>query len=233
MVITTTVTPPKDFNNIVNTLYTGLDINKVIFGNNETIITRIYPPAKIKLKDIAGAGGFIPHEKTVVINADQLLYDNPFVKRGIRWTAATLMLMVFVLAHEGVHALQLEEEPKLKNLSELPAPYEEEADLAGTAAAAKFIADYKLPTIAEMGYLGKKIMGFYQSHTSELGELIRLELALDGTQAAAELNVIAALTNEIRPDEIQRLRSHIDEGLIGVKVNGGYYLTAYESIKCN
>jgi len=230
MVILTTVELPKQFTELTQSIDESL-VDEILIGK-ATDKFKLKEGREIQLKNMGGFAGFAPKSKTILINMDAVITDATWIRRGIRLSAAVWMSLVYGLYHELIHAWQLKEEPQLAQLDELPREYEVQATENGLALMADYLAHHNLPRIEEMGYLGQLILNVFQHIMPKMPNKVKEELQLNGTNAAAELSTIAALTKEIEIDEIERLMARIDEGVIGQKVDNKYYLTAYEAFDC-
>jgi len=232
MIIRTSVKLPEQFKELVAMATPDIKcIEEVIVGRENDPVT-LREGRTIVLSQMGGFAGYAPKSRTILINMDRVMTDMTWIRRGIRLSAAVWMSLVYGFCHELVHALQVETEPELIEYDELPAEYEREATDTGLSLMARWLANHDLPKIEEMGYLGELVLEFYNSIIHKMPDKVKEDLQLNGTNAVVKLNVLARLTNEIEIDEIERLRNRIDEGLIGQKVNGEYYLTAYEAFDC-
>lgn len=209
------------------------DVNLII-GLDGTVIQTKYGDRT--LADLRSSGAFDPQTNTIYINCNEVMREMRWTRRGIRLSASIWLTLIESFFHELTHAEQLRREPHLKNYDVLPIEYEQEATDVAILAMSEWLADNPIPKIADMGWFGKQLVSSLQyiisSNDPNIIAAVKHELELDGTELAVELETLAQLTNEIEENELERLRSHIDEGLIGGKINEKYYLTVYEAIDC-
>jgi len=233
MKVLATVQLPMQFNELIEKVTHFNVVNTLIVGRNSDLFTLPEEGLSFALSELGeNYAAFAPKSKTILINMDGVATNQRWIKRGIRLSTSVWLSLLEGFFHELTHAYQLNEEPELIELYELSDEYENEATAASLAMTIAWLADHDLPRIEEMGYLGQLVLNVYQSLLPNLPDKVKEDLQLNGTNAAAKLTSLAVLTNEIEANEIDRLKSHIDEGLIGQKVNNDYYLTAYEAVSC-
>lgn len=186
------------------------------------------------IEDLNGAlGAFNPDTGTIYIDMGACITDKNWMKKGILFIPNVWLNLLMVGFHEAAHAFQLNEEPELACLDELPQDYEDEA----AAIAEKRLLQWakkptvKVPTLNELGWVGDQIKFLFNKLYAQMPEYVNEELDLQGTDLIANAEIAAAASKEYcAPEEIALLLKQIDEGSIGGKYKQKKYLTAYEAI---
>jgi len=172
--------------------------------------------------------GFNPKTGQVVLDLDKCLIATEWIDQGLMRIQAVWFNMLRAIFHEGVHAEQLEANPKLIKEKVLPAVYEQEAEeetvfrICGWAEGGGLI-----PKLNEMGWAGGQIKSmanrFYAD--GEVRPLMMEELELLECNGCAELETFAECNKEgFSKKEHQTLCELIDIKEQGVKLGTRRYL---------
>jgi hypothetical protein len=202
---------------LVNEAYEGIEsVKKVVF-------------TAFELQDKA-LGVFIPLIETVYIDLGHCMVQKEWMAKGATFVANVWMNMLFVIHHELIHACQIMDHPELMELSEVPQEYEDEAnELAKEAMYSWFEAGGKVPSLRELGWVGEMIGKTFNDLLSQKPDEIMLEMDALTAGAIAKADVVVATHDHF--NDIPLLYQLIDEGKVGVKVNGQRFLTATEFLE--
>ena len=187
------------------------------------------------IKELDGdLGAFDPVEGIIIIDMGACLTKRAWMKKGIMLIPNVWFNLIFTFFHEIAHASQLKEDPSLAKLDVLPKAYEEEANAIAENSLIKWVDTHTVPRLNELGWVGEQLKILLNKLYSQIPQAVNEELTVDGTGAAANaLHVALANTQHEDAEDRAKLLKSIDEGLIGMVVNGRRYFTAYEAISMN
>ena len=176
-------------------------------------------------------GAFNPNTGTIIIDMGNCLTNKTWMSKGIMYIANAWFNLVVSFFHELTHANQLKDHPELKELEQLPIEYEQDAEEMSKIRLIKWLYHNNVPLLNEMNWVGDQIKELFNKAYSIMPELINEEIDLQGTAAAANAMVAANKSKSYASvEETAKLLKQIDEGLLGVKIGGERYLTAYEAV---
>ena len=176
-------------------------------------------------------GAYDPAEETIVIDMGACIKKQAWMKKGILFIPNVWFNLVFTFFHEMAHAFQLEEDPDLIKLDVLPEAYEHEANIVAEDSLLEWAKHGSIPRLNELGWVGDEIKNLLNILYSTKPDIVNEEMEVEGTEAAADA-LHASLSIELgdSTEDRDKLLKSIDEGLIGLKIRGKRYLTAYEAI---
>ena len=184
------------------------------------------------IEDLNGnLGAYNPDSQTVVVDMGSCIKTRTWMEKGILLIPNVWFNLLYAFFHEMAHAFQLEEDPELLEFDELPQEYEDEAHVIAKDSLLEWAKNGTIPRLNELGWVGDQLKSLFNQMYVQTPDIVIEELAIEGTAAAANA-LHVALTKGTAEDPVERnttLQS-IDDGLIGLKVNGKRYLTAYEAI---
>jgi hypothetical protein len=184
------------------------------------------------IEDLEGEmGAFEPETGLIYIDIGRCILERDWFNKGFTLIANAWMNMLFVSFHEIAHAEQLQAEPELLELNSLPAEYENQANEIAQRDTLDWAMKSKIPKLNEMGWAGDQLKGLLNQLYTTHPEAVIEELNLEGTDIAARAEIRAQASDHYSsPEDTAKLLEQIDEGIVGAKVEGKRYLTAYESI---
>lgn len=212
------------------------------------IITTQEPPealikiAEYELKDITtveallfeagflkdkGTGSFFPEDKIIVIDPAECLLNFMFMKEGMMYIPGVWFNMLWALYHEAAHARQLMVDPNLSGEYPLPVFYEHAADLEARAKIGAWVSKNPVPKIDELGWAGdqlKKMVNLVYARPND--DQLMEELDVLDAGGIGFVDTITAHHEEIDIEQYQKLCQVIDEGDVGVIVDGKRCLDA-------
>lgn len=182
-----------------------------------------------KLKGNIGA--FEPKSGTVIVDMGNCIINKRWMKKGIMYIPNVWFNLVYALFHEVAHAFQLEEDPELLEFKTLPDEYEEEAHTIAEDSLLEWAKEGVTPRLNEMNWVGEQIKSLLNRLYAQIPHEVIDEMAVEGTTAVANA-LHAALVNQQyeNKEDMLALFDAIDDGYIGVVVNGKRYFTAYDAI---
>jgi hypothetical protein len=171
-----------------------------------------------------------PNEGIIILDVANCVTDRRWVAKGFRFVANVFLNMVFGFYHELAHQFQIDDDPELLGIEEMPPELDTEANDMAEDLTLEWAKDSKVPKIADMGFAGQQILNLFNAIYGKAPEFVAEELKLDGTDAAAQATVATAVAES---EDALQLITDIREGYIGVVVDGKEYFTAYEAINMN
>lgn len=175
-------------------------------------------------------GAFLPKEGAVIIDLGHCMVLKEWMAKGSTFIANVWMNMLFTIHHELIHACQVMDDPSILNCEECPQELEDEAnELAKEAMYSWFEAGGKIPPLKELGWVGEMIGKTFNDLLSQKPQEIMAEMDALAAGAIAKADVVVATHDHF--NDIPLLYQLIDEGKIGVKVEGQRYLTATEFLE--
>jgi len=176
-------------------------------------------------------GAFDHGSGTIIIDMGACIKKKTWITKGVMLIPNVWFNLVFAFFHEMAHAFQLEEDESLGALETLPQEYEDEANHIAEDSLLGWVDDHPIPLLSEMNWVGDQLKELLNKLYSQVPEVVIEELDLNGTNAAANALHVILATGDIEDKEGRaKLLQSIDDGVIGVKINGKRYLTAYESV---
>ena len=176
-------------------------------------------------------GALEPIEGIIVIDMGSCLTNKRWLKQGVRVVASAWFNLLYVLFHEVAHAIQLEANPWLAKEPFLPQRFEVDAAEEANTRLLEWAKENTVPSLNEMGWVGEQLKNILNNMYAIDPEAAILEIELDGTEAVAvAMHAILASGKYDDREDRKRLLESIDEGYVGVKVNGARYLTAYDVV---
>lgn len=184
------------------------------------------------IEDLKGElGAFDPDTGTIIVDMGACVTDKRWMKKGIMFIPNVWFNLIFTFFHEMAHAFQLEEDQSLALFEVLPLEYEEEADTIAENSLIQWVDAHDTPLLVEMNWVGEQIKGLFNKMYVRAPEAVVEELDLNGTTAVANaLHTILAKGQVDDKGDRDKLLKSIDDGEIGVKINGKRYFTAYEAV---
>lgn len=176
-------------------------------------------------------GAFNPEDGTIFIDLGACITKQVWLHCGFTVIANTWLNMLTTAFHELAHAAQLDAEPELITMAELPETYESEATEVAIRSVLNWAMEHKLPRLNELGWAGEEIKKILNELYPKHPEGVLEELKLEGTEIAAHA-VQRALTSRDygTEEEVRKLIKDIDKGEVGAKIDGKFYLTMYEAV---
>lgn len=208
--------PPRELIRIIEEYYSPIETIKEVLIDIDT-----------DLREGAMAV-FKPKTGQVVIDLSRCINAKCWLEQGLMRIQAVWFNMLRAIYHEGTHAEQLRDYPKLVEEQKVAPNYEEEAE---TEALFQICAWAErggiVPKLDDMGWCGEQIKAminrFYANEkmrNSLLQELYALE-----HNAVADVGIFTTRNgDEFTEEGYNHLCEAIDKGDIGVKIQGGRYL---------
>lgn len=184
------------------------------------------------IEDLKGElGAYDPDTGSIIVDMGACITDKRWMKKGIMFIPNVWFNLIFTFFHEMAHAFQLEEDPSLALLEALPLVYEEEADTIAENSLINWVETHDTPLLAEMSWVGEQIKDLFNKMYAQVPEVVVEELDINGTPAASNaLHAVLAKGQIDDEGDRDKLLKSIDDGEIGVKINGKRYFTAYEAV---
>jgi len=190
---------------------------------NKVIIDAFIP----ELAPKKALGAFDPETGTIYIDMANCLMDKRWMEKGCLFIPNVWINLMYAVHHEVVHACQVIDNPNLIAMNPLPKEVEDEAlEMAQDAVFSWFEQGGKIPPLREMGWVGEGIAATLNGLFSRMPEDVIKEMDMLKVGAVAEVD--AVIVSHDHFNDIDLLHSEIDNGKIGLKVNGQRYLTADE-----
>ena len=198
-------------------------------GECAIIKTIVFDAFIDKLKGKLAA--FDPTNGTVIIDMGNCINDRGWMKKGIMYIPNVWFNLVFALFHEVAHAFQLEEDPELLDFDTLPPEFEDEANTIAEDSLLEWAKEGVIPRLNEMNWVGEQIKLLLNRLYAQVPHEVVDEMAVEGTTAVANA-IHAAIVNPQyeNKEDMHQLLEAIDDGYIGIVVNGKRYFTAYDAI---
>ena len=153
------------------------------------------------------------------------------MEKGIMYIPNVWFNLVFTLFHEVAHAFQLEEDPELAKLDVLPKDHEDDANTIAEDSLLEWAKEGIIPQLNEMGWVGDQVKALLNKLYAQTPQAVLDEMAVEGTTAVANALHAALMSDQYEnKEDMKQLLEAIDEGFVGVKVDGKRYLTAYDAI---
>lgn len=176
-------------------------------------------------------GALEPVKGIVIVDMGACIMNNRWIKQGVRLVANAWLNLLYTLYHEVAHAIQLEANPWLAKEPFLPQRFEVDAAEEANTRLLEWAKENTVPSLNEMGWVGEQLKNILNNMYAIDPEAAILEIELDGTEAVAvAMHAILASGKYDDREDRKRLLESIDEGYVGVKVNGERYLTAYDVV---
>lgn len=213
--------PPRDLISAANEFKSDYPtIKEIFFGANV-----INAQSPILGNVIAGAYHY--EEGIILVDLQKCVELNKFKSMGISLIPSFWMATLWTLYHEVGHALQLERDPSLIKLETLPKNYEDEADDFAKEMVYEWTSTHPIPKLEDMGWMKTKMKeAINHFFGTKMGDALMKEYQASEKGGAAEVELFIEL-NDIKREP---LIASVDEGKIGLIINGQRYLTAMECV---
>lgn len=166
----------------------------------------------------------------ILIDLENCITNVNWCQKGMLYIPNTWYNILYAIYHERAHLRQLIMNPSLKdNLEEHLAEMEKSADTEAIDCLYEWSKSNHMPTLANMGWAGERIKKVLNSVYSKHPAIVDEEIDTMGTGAVARAKVAANASSSFETAEMaSSLYRHIEEGHVGLKVNGHLYLNAEE-----
>lgn len=171
---------------------------------------------------------FVPDTGSVVIDLDACVKDLRWMNKGASFIANAWFNLLYCIYHEANHARQVED-----GLDAVHPEYmlEMDADTYALDDMADWALENQMPALENMGYIGNKLQQVLNRVYHKRPEVVDAELEVCGKAVAIARAAANSCPNYKDIDEsVASLETAIDEGRLGVLINGERYLNAYEFI---
>ena len=209
--------PPRELIRVIEEYYGTIEtIKEVLIDINVEALSK------------EAIAAFNPKTGQVVLDLNKCLDAKKWVDNGLMRIQAIWFNMLRAIYHEGTHAEQLRDYPKLVEEQELAPNYEEEAEtealfqICGWAERCVII-----PKLDDMGWCGPQIKSMVNRFYGQekIRPFLMQELAALEFNGCAEISIFSAYNDDsISETGYKALCEAIDNKDIGMKVQGARYL---------
>lgn len=205
---------PPSLVQIIHEAYEGIDNIKAV-----VLDAYIIPGG-----DLAG---YEPETNRVIIDMGNCMKNISWMKLGAHLIPNAWLNLLLAVHHELAHACQVADNPALATLDKLPEELEKQAnDMALDAAHSWFKAGGIIPQLEDLGWLGDEIAATLNAiyNTDPHGVLEEMQLL----QLGGVANVEKMLASQPHFNDPDHLRTMVDVGEFGLKIEDRLYLTGEE-----
>lgn len=176
-------------------------------------------------------GAYYPETRTIVIDMGNALNSMAFYNKGMMFIPNVWYTLIHTIGHEICHAMQYETIPELLNYKVLPQEYEDQANAYGEELVGRWAqAHNRIPDINTMGWLGEQLVVLINNMYSKTPDIVD-DLEYMSAGAVAHLDAALAHDPDYADEDLRaRTIKDVDDGVIGLKVNGKRFLGAYDFI---